>query len=145
MRPGSNRGVGCRPARPPSETRAPGRRQKTETAGRQVRREPRHRRDGEIVRAPTAVWIDDRVAGQMATEKDPELAERGVEQVQYLREDIVKRMLADARGAEEVVVQISQRRNERDQDRLALLTNYGRIFVEVTGGWKELPGPGMAD
>jgi hypothetical protein len=79
----------------------------------------------------------------MPTEKDAELAERGIEQVLFVRDDIVKRMITDARGGDEVVVQIGQRRNERDQDRLTLLTNYGRIFVEVTGGWKEIPGPGM--
>ena len=95
------------------------------------------------MRAPTAAWIYARVDGQKATEQDAELAERGVEQVLFVRDDIVKRMIADARGGDEVVVQITRRRNERDEDRLALLTNYGRIFVEVTGGWKEVPGPGL--
>lgn len=95
------------------------------------------------MRAPTAVWIDDRVAGTMPTEKDPELAERGVEQVLFVRDDIVKRMIADARGGDEVVVQIGSRDNSRGQARLVALTNYGRIFVETVGGWKGVIGPAM--
>jgi hypothetical protein len=90
------------------------------------------------VRAPTAVWIDDRVAGGLPTEKDLELAERGLEQVQYVREDIVKRMITDAAGrAEQQPVQLTF-----GAGLLWALMNNGRIFMTDTSGfWEEYNPP----
>lgn len=93
--------------------------------------------------APEQVWIDERVARGMAGEKDLELAERGIEQVCYVRDDVAADMVrqAAAHQPDEFIVSIWGRRNERNQDRVVALTNHGRVFVEVTGGWRELPGP----
>lgn len=95
--------------------------------------------------APETVWIDERVARGMPDEKDLEAAERGVEQVCYLRDDVVSEMIRQAAGHQhaEVIVQIASvvPDAERALERITLLTSHGRLFIQVVGGWKELPGP----
>jgi hypothetical protein len=93
------------------------------------------------VSAPPIVWIDERVAKGLPQQKDPELAERGVVQERYIIQKRVNDLVAAARGPTEFIVQISVRINERADQRLVALTNYGRLFAEVTGGWKELELP----
>lgn len=94
------------------------------------------------MRAPVAVYIDDRVAGSLATEKDLELAERGIEQAKYIRDDVVQRLVRDAAGhAPEFLVQI------HDMGGLMFgLTNTGRLFsTDLAGPWEEIPGPQFPD
>lgn len=96
------------------------------------------------MRAPVAVYVDDRVARTMATEKDLEMAERGIEQVKYIREDVVKRMVSDATGyqAPEYLIQI------HDFGGLLWgLSNYGRIVTTDTSGgeWDEIRRPDFND
>jgi hypothetical protein len=97
------------------------------------------------VNAPPIVWIDERIARGLAQEKDPELAERGVDQIRYIAQDRVNELVRSAHGPDEFIVQISTRVNERADQRLVALTNYGRLFCEVTGGWKELALPELAE
>jgi hypothetical protein len=56
--------------------------------------------------APPIIWLDERVAARMATSKDPELAERGVDQVRYIIQNRVNDLVAAARGPLEIIVQI---------------------------------------
>lgn len=95
--------------------------------------------------APEQVWIDERVARGMATEKDLELAERGIEQACYVRDDVAADMVRQAAGHlhAETIVQIASvvPDAERALERITVLTSRGRLFIQVVGGWKELPGP----
>ncbi len=78
----------------------------------------------------------------MATEKDAEMAERGVEQVKYIRDDVVHRLVQDASGqAAEFAVQLVF-----GSDLLFALMNNGRIWMtNMDGNWEEYRSPGMAD
>lgn len=89
------------------------------------------------------IYLDARVARGLPQEPDLEKAERGIEQVEYVRSDIVEARLRRMQIPEEVIVGIASRANEREQDRVVALTSHGRLFVETTGGWKELPGPAL--
>jgi len=97
------------------------------------------------IAGPEQVWIDERVARGMAADKDLELAERGIEQICYIRDDVASEMVRQAAGHQhaETIVQIASvvPDAERALERITLLTSHGRLFIQVTGGWKELPGP----
>jgi hypothetical protein len=90
------------------------------------------------VRAPVAVFIDDRAAGTLPTEPDAELAERGIEQVKYVRDDIVQRLVRDASGYKEAYpVQLTF-----GAGLLWALMNDGSIYMTDTSGhWEQYAPP----
>lgn len=74
--------------------------------------------------APPIIWIDERIAAGLPQGKDPELAERGVDQIRYIAHDRVTEMVSAARGGDEFICNISA------QGRLLYgLSNYGRLFI----------------
>ena len=78
----------------------------------------------------------------MATEKDSERAERGVERTKYIRDDVVHRLVRDAAGqAQEFTVQLVF-----GADLLFALMNNGRIYMtNMDGTWQEYRSPGTDD
>lgn len=90
---------------------------------------------------PSEIWIDERVARTLPSAKDEELAERGVHQVQFINIAKVRELVRKAGGPDEFIVQITSRENDRDLDRLVALTNFGRLYIETVGGWKEFGLP----
>ena len=74
--------------------------------------------------APPIVWIDERIARGLAQDKDPELAERGIDQIRYISQERVNDLINAARPPDEIIIQI--------QDvggMLHGLTNQGRLFA----------------
>ena len=75
----------------------------------------------------------------MSDQKDLELAERGVEQVCYIRDDLASKMVREAAGAAaaEYPVQIISH-----GQLMVLLSNRGRLYgSNGDGNWEELPLP----
>lgn len=94
--------------------------------------------------APPRVFLDERVAASLPeTPADAqESIGQDVDVIAYVREDVHLEAVRSAnKRSAEVIVQIVTRKNERDDERLIALTNYGRLFAETVGGWKELEGP----
>lgn len=104
--------------------------------------------------APPIVWIDERIARGLAQAKDPELAERGVDQIRYIAQERVDELVQAARGPGEIIIMI--------QDvggMLYGLTNQGRLFAygqplgiqdkldgvpDREAGWYEVAGHELA-
>ena len=105
--------------------------------------------------APPIVWLDDRIAGRLPQDKDPELAERGGSQTRYISQDRVTELVNAARGPGEMIVQIQELGGI-----LHGLTNQGRLFAygqplgiqdtldgvpEPTVGWYEVAGVELSE
>lgn len=90
------------------------------------------------MRAPVAIFLDDRVAASVPTEPDLEMAERGIEQVKYVREDVLQRLVRDAAGqAQQYPVSLTF-----GAGLLWALMSNGRIFMtDTTGAWEEYATP----
>jgi hypothetical protein len=76
------------------------------------------------VSAPPIIWLDERVASRMPQQKDPELAERGVDQVRYIIQNRVNDLVAAARGPSEFIVQIVDH-----SGMIFGLSNHGRLWA----------------
>lgn len=82
--------------------------------------------------APPIIYIDERIARGLAQEKDPELAERGVDQIRYIAQERVTELVRAAGGPDELIIQIQnvgQHVGEVGIDNLIALTNHGRLFA----------------
>ena len=82
--------------------------------------------------APPIVYIDERIARGLAQDKDPELAERGIDQIRYVNQARVNELVQAAIGPDELIIQIQNVREsvaEVAVDKLIALTNQGRLFA----------------
>jgi hypothetical protein len=76
--------------------------------------------------APPIIWIDERIARGLPQDKDPELAERGVDQIRYIAQDRVNELVRAARGLEavEFIVEIAA-----GQGIIYGISNEGRLWA----------------
>ena len=82
--------------------------------------------------APPIIYIDERIARGLAQDKDPELAERGIDQIRYINQSRVTELVRAAGGPDELIIQIqnvAERVADIRQDKLIALTNHGRLFA----------------
>ena len=74
--------------------------------------------------APPIVWIDERIARGLAQDKDPELAERGIDQIRYISQERVNALVNAALPPDEIIIQIQE-----VGGMLHGLTNQGRLMA----------------
>ena len=85
--------------------------------------------------APPIVWIDERIARGLPQDKDPELAERGINQIRYVNQARVNDLVQAAIGPDELLVQL----NVTGAGVLYGLSNYGRVFCFLQGDVDKSP------
>lgn len=98
--------------------------------------------------SPDKIFIDERVAQTLPTEPDQSLRNRGVKIETYIREDIVRQKIDDARM--ESMAILGEERVVQIDDNIAL-TSHGRLFMRTNiteSGhetlifrWELIPGP----
>jgi len=84
--------------------------------------------------SPVDIWLDERIARGLPRVKDAELAERGVDQVHYIREDEVKELIRRQGLPDEVLFQIVA----GEGGRLYGLSNLGKVYGLGSEGWEEV-------
>lgn len=85
--------------------------------------------------APPILWIDERIAKGLPLDKDPELAERGIEQIRYVSQERVNELVNAAIGPDELIVQL----NVTAAGVLYGLSNFGRVFCFLQGDVDKSP------
>lgn len=76
------------------------------------------------MKAPSIVWIDERIAAGLPQDKDAELAERGINQIRYVSQKRVNDLVDAARPPGELIIQI-----QTVGEILYGLTNHGQLYA----------------
>lgn len=88
---------------------------------------------------PDEIWLQKRILHNIATEKDPEAAASGVDQVRYISEARFLEFAAQTQPPAEHIIQIISRAHRVgtiQNDEVIALTNLGRLFeLDKDEGW----------